>query len=94
MDFIMKNIVMITIFLIYFIATIRGIFRVIFYKVGNKLPAYENLNESISEDKIDLYIKILVTSTNQNPDPISFDTDDVPFIIHNSATGAIFNNRF
>ena len=43
---------MVTIFLIYVIATIRGIFRVIFYKVGHKLPAYENLNESISEEKL------------------------------------------
>ena len=75
----MKNIVIVTIFLIYFIATIRGILRVIFYKVGHKLPTYENLTESISEDKIDLYITILLTSKIQNPDPISFDTDDVPF---------------
>ena len=89
----MKNIVIMTIFLIYFIATIRGIYRVILFKVGLKVPPDIYSTEPNSDEKVDLHIRVFATSTSQTSDPITFDTDGVPFIIDNSETGAIFNDR-
>ena len=93
MDSIMKNIAIMTTFLIYFIATTRGILRVILYKVGLKVSPENFSNESNSEEKVDFHIRVFATSTSQTSDSIAFDTDAVPFIIHNLASGAIFSNR-
>ena len=84
---------MTTIFVIYFVATIRGIYQVILCKVGLKVPPNNSLKESNSDEKAYLYIWAFTTSISQTRDPITIDTDGIPFIIDNSATGAICNDR-
>ena len=57
------------------------------------MPPNNSSKESNSDEKEDIHIRAFTTSTSQTPDPITFDTDGVPFIIDNSATGAICNDR-
>jgi len=57
---------------------------------------YGQIKKSISEPRIypSLHIKIYATvSQHKSSENFSFDTDGIPFIIDNSATGAICNDK-
>ena len=97
-DAFMRALALLAIFAIYSLATVRCIIRLCHYKVCSIIwPPVLPIKRRAKRDKCPtlpkMHIKLFATSTKKTPQSFDFGSDGIPFVMDNSATGAICNEK-